>query len=335
MNTETTADLKLDAAPPIPGLRFRPFDIARDVEAVSELIIESNLFDRVDYLPGAKELRHEIEHRAGFDPARDSVVAEIDGRLVGAAETSGKLRDGNVVHYTSGWVHSEHRRRGIGRALLRWAEGRAREIKAGWSGDEPHAIGSWPDDTQPGAIALFESEGYTIVRYGFEMIRDLNEPIPDLPLPDGLELRPVVEADHRTIWDADVEAFRDHWEAAERTEQDFAGWFTEPNLDTSLWRVAWDGDEVAGSVMTSIWTEENKRLGVSRGWLEHVSVRRPWRRRGLASALMTSAMRGLVERGIAEAALGVDAENTSGALRVYESLGFRRLRTGVNYRKAL
>jgi ribosomal protein S18 acetylase RimI-like enzyme len=50
---------------------------------------------------------------------------------------------------------------------------------------------------------------------------------------------------------------------------------------------------------------------------------------------MTSAMQGLVERGIAEAALGVDAENTSGALRIYESLGFRRYRTGINYRKAL
>ena len=34
-----------------------------------------------------------------------------------------------------------------------------------------------------------------------------------------------------------------------------------------------------------------------------------------------------------EAALGVDAENITGALGVYEALGFRRARTAVSYRK--
>jgi mycothiol synthase len=333
--TTTAAEILLPDAPDIAGLRFRPFHPATDVARLSELIIASNLPDEIDYMPSEEVLRHELEHKAAFDPARDILLAEIDGRVVGAVETEGKVRDGTVVHYTSGWVHPDERRRGIGRALQRWAERRAGEIKAAWSGDEPHAIGGWPDETQPGAIALFEAERYTVVRYGFMMLRPLGEALPDAPLPEGLEIRAVVEADHRRIWEADVEAFRDHWEAAERTEEDFAGWFTEPGLDTSLWRVAWDGDEVAGSVMTMIWADENERLGVSRGWLEHVSVRRPWRRRGLAAALMVDAMRGLAERGIAEAALGVDAENTTGALRLYESLGFRRHRTGINYRKAI
>lgn len=335
MNIDTTTEIHLDDAPPIAGLRFRPFNPATDVARLSELIIASNLPDEVDYMPSEEVLRHELEHKAAFDPARDIVLAEIDGRLVGAVEVEGKVRDGTVVHYTSGWVNPTDRRRGIGRALQRWAERRAGEIKDAWHGDEPHAIGAWPDDTQVGLVALLEAEGYAVVRYGFMMLRPLAEPLPEAPLPEGLELRPVVEADHRRIWEADVEAFRDHWEAAERTEEDFAGWFTEPGLDTSLWRVAWDRDEVAGSVMTMIWRDENERLGVSRGWLEHVSVRRPWRRRGLAAALMVDAMRGLAERGIAEAALGVDAENTTGALRLYESLGFRRHRTGINYRKPI
>jgi mycothiol synthase len=333
--TTNAMEISLPDSPGIPGLRFRAFDPATDVAPLSELIIASNLPDEIDYMPSEEVLRHELEHKAAFDPSRDIVLAEIDGRLVGAVEVEGKVRDGTVVHYTSGWVDPPHRRRGIGRALQRWAERRAAEIKAAWHGDEPHAIGAWPDETQPGAIALFDAEGYTVVRYGFMMLRPLGAPLPDAPLPDGLEVRPVVEADHRRIWEADVEAFRDHWEAAERTEEDFAGWFTEPGLDTSLWRVAWDGDEVAGSVMTMIWADENARLGVSRGWLEHVSVRRPWRRRGLAAALMVDAMRGLADRDIAEAALGVDAENTTGALRLYESLGFRRHRTGVNYRKQI
>jgi ribosomal protein S18 acetylase RimI-like enzyme len=148
-------------------------------------------------------------------------------------------------------------------------------------------------------------------------------------------MRPVEPGDHRRIWDADTEAFRDHWDAAERTDSDFESWFAEPELDTSLWRVAWDGDEVAGSVMTFIWHTENEALGQRRGWLEHISVRRPWRKRGLATALIASALHGLRDVGMNEAALGVDAENTSGALRVYERIGFRRSRTGIAYRKEL
>ena len=100
-------------------------------------------------------------------------------------------------------------------------------------------------------------------------------PIDPVRLPDGLELRPVEEAHHRQIWDADAEAFRDHWNSAERTEADYEAWFAEPELDTGLWRIAWAGDEVAGVVMPSIWPAENEVLGIRRGWLDHVSVRRP------------------------------------------------------------
>jgi ribosomal protein S18 acetylase RimI-like enzyme len=182
---------------------------------------------------------------------------------------------------------------------------------------------------------LLEAEAYARVRYGFMMVRNLAEPIPDAPLPAGLDVRPVVEADHRRIWDADVEAFRDHWDAGVRTEEDYAGWFSTPGIDTSMWRVAWDGDEVAGSVMNFVFAEENERLGVRRAWLEHISVRRQWRRRGLAAALISESLRELRARGLEEAALGVDGENLSGALRLYESLGFRRYRMGIAFRKPL
>ena len=77
---------------------------------------------------------------------------------------------------------------------------------------------------------------------------------------------------------------------------------------------------------------ENETLGSSRGWLDHISVRRPWRRRGLASALIARSFLILGTR-VPEAALGVDAENLSGACPVYESMGFRRHRVGVAYQK--
>jgi GNAT superfamily N-acetyltransferase len=186
---------------------------------------------------------------------------------------------------------------------------------------------------QVGATALYAAEGYTVERYGFMMVRDLAQPIPDLVLPAGLETRQVRAADHRRIWEADTEAFQDHWSPMVRTEGDFAAWFDDPDCDPSLWRVAWDGDEVAGSVMTFVFASENQALGLRRGWLEHISVRRPWRRQGLASALIAESLRVLRDLGMTEAALGVDAQNPTGALRVYESLGFRRHRTGLWFRK--
>lgn len=317
------------------SLQVRPFEKDRDLVAVVDLIAEANVADQDDYVPSVEEFRNELDHQSDFDAARDMVVAEIDGDLVGGTQHTIRVRAGSVHHELTCWIRPAHRRRGIGRTLLHWAEGRSRETAAAWTGPEPHVYNSWVSEAQPGAIALLESEGYERVRYGFMMVRSLAEPIPDAALPDGLEVRPVVEADHRRIWDADVEAFRDHWEPADRTEEDYVGWFSTPSIDTSLWRVAWEGNEVAGSVLNSIYREENEKLGVQRGWLEHISVRRPWRRRGLAGALIAESLRELRARGLDEAALGVDAENLSGALRLYESLGFRRHRMGISFRKQL
>jgi mycothiol synthase len=333
-NTATDQGIHLTDAPAIEGLRFRLFDLDGDIEALAELICAANLFDHEEYAPSVADLRNELEHHAHFDVKRDLLLAQIDGRLVGATMRTGRLRAGTVHHNLEGWVLPDVRRRGIGRALLRWSEARSRESAAEWRGPEPHAFNSWVDEQQPGAIALLDTEGYHRVRYGFMMVRPLSEPIPDAPLPSGFEVRPVVEADHRRIWDADTEAFKDHWEAAVRTEEDFVAMFSVPGIDTSLWQVAWAGDEVAGSVMNYVFPEENERLGVRRGWLEHISVRRPYRKRGLAGALIADSLRALRDHGLDEAALGVDAENPTGALRLYESFGFRRHQTGIAYRKA-
>ena len=73
--------------------------------------------------------------------------------------------------------------------------------------------------------------------------------------------------DRRTVWNAENEAFRDHWGAREHTEHDFVLTFEHKELDTGLWVVAWDGDQVAGVVENWIRPGENEDLGVQRGWL--------------------------------------------------------------------
>ena len=320
------------------GIVLRPFDPDHDFPAAAELIVDAHRHDGIDWLPTPEVLEHETRHAPNHRPTIDAQVAIRDGRLVGLIRTDWRIRGEKVVHHLDVWVLPAERHRGIGGALVAWGEAHeAARVVAGDGGprDVPHEIGGWGDQEVPGHAQLAGRRGYRVVRYGMDMLRPVNDPIPDAPLPPGLEVRPVRTEDHRTIWAADTEAFRDHWEASERTEQDFQWWFTRPSLDTTLWQVAWDGTEVAGSILTSLDPEENAKLGISRAWLDHISVRRPWRRQGVAASLIASTLRLLQARGIDEAALGVDTENPSGAVRLYERMGFRRHRTGISYRKDL
>jgi ribosomal protein S18 acetylase RimI-like enzyme len=190
-------------------------------------------------------------------------------------------------------------------------------------------------DAQASDRALLMELGFVPIRYGFEMRRFLTGSLPSHPLPAGLVLRPVLERDHRAIFDADIEAFQDHWGHTPGLDSDFAARFAGPEINTALWCVAWDGDQVAGVVMNAIFEDENRELGIRRGWLDRVSVRRPWRGRGLGKALCAASFAVLREQGIDEAWLGVDAANPTGALRLYEGLGFTVVRRWQAYGRPL
>ena len=261
------------------------------IPAFVALISEAHLADGIDWLPTVEAVRSDHEHHAEFDPRRD-VVARRDRRAASSPRptTDVRTRDGRRQppgrRLGPAGLAPARSRPGARSAGPRHGPPRSRRV----DGRPPERVlSAWPDEGQVGALALYECAGYRIVRYGFMMVRDLAEPIPDRPMPAGLEVRPVVEADHRRIWDADVEAFRDHWNPGERTEADFAALFASPELDTTLWQVAWDGDEVAGSILTAIFPgrERDARRCAGAG-SSTFSVRRPWRRRGLASALIAA-----------------------------------------------
>jgi hypothetical protein len=107
-------------------------------------------------------------------------------------------------------------------------------------------------DSETGAQALLDRHAYAPVRHFFTMVRPDLENIPESPLPAGLEVRPVEMKDLQLIRDAMVEAFRDHWGFNEENEQTVEQWVENPNFDPSLWRVAWERDQVAGMVLSYI-----------------------------------------------------------------------------------
>ena len=308
-------------APAIPGLSLRAATPG-DWGTLSDVLNRARAADGVDEVISADTLQAEYAPLDDFDLGRDVLIAEVDGAAAGAVFGYRVARGSGLVLETWGAVLAEHRGRGIGTALHRATRARLAAEAAADPRPGPRSYRAYALDIERADLALLEAEGYVPIRYGFEMRRPITGRLPEHALPDGLELRPVTPDRHRQIFDADNEAFRDHWGHREMTDGDFTARFGSPDTDTSLWCVAWDGNEVAGVVMNAIFREENEQLGVARGWLDHVSVRRPWRGRGVAKALCAASFRVLRERGMTEAWLGVDGKNPTGALGLYEALGF-------------
>ncbi|HET7728321.1 MAG TPA: GNAT family N-acetyltransferase [Candidatus Limnocylindrales bacterium] len=329
MTTEASAPLPdvpdvahVPDAPRIAGLRFRHPRLPEDWATIAALRTAAFAADGIEEVSTPEDLAADWGHLDDVDLDRDLLLAELDGRVVGFALGRVMPRDDQLALETWGNVHPDARRRGIGTALHRWARARAAELAAADPRPEPREYRSWGMEAEVGNTALLEAEGFRRIRYGFEMRRPLTGALPTHPLPDGLELRPLLPEHYRTVFAAEDEAFRDHWGHHPFTEGDFKATFDHPDFDPTLWQVAWDGDEVAGVVFVSVFRAENEQLGLARGWLNRVSVRRPWRGRGLAKALCASACAALRARGLDEAWLGVDAANPTGALRLYEELGF-------------
>lgn len=318
------------------GLRLRAYAGEADAPLIVDVINRQLESEEVPFRASAPDLAAQYRHSSEmFDPARDVTIAEIDGKVVAYAERSWvDTTDGTFREYrTDGAVLPEWSRKGIGTALLADNQRRSRELGASHETDRARVFGSWTSDRQAGSIALLSNAGYEQVRWFFEMTRPLDQPIPDLPMPDGLEIRPVTMDSVRQVWLADIEAFRDHWGGFDSSDENLKRWIERPSFDPSLWLIAYDGDEVAGGVINGIEADENAMLGVKRGWLNSVFTRRQWRKRGLAAALIARSLELIKERGMDTGILGVDADNPTGALGLYERIGFEVAERSTAWRK--
>lgn len=318
------------------GLELRPYAGEADLVEIARLENAEAAADPLDRRTSVEELAAFFAHpNASFDPTRDVTIAELDGRVVGAGQREVvDTTDGHREYRLDGVVDPAFRRRGFGRAILEENERLARKLAAEEGAASP-ILGSWSFESQAGDVALLESAGFQRARWFFDMVRPTLDEVPDLELPDGLEIRPIDRSLARQVWDADIEAFADHWGGFDHSEEHLRRWLDSPYTDLSIWVVAFDGDEVAGGVINSIDPDQNAALGIERGWLSSVFTRRAWRRRGLASALIARSLVLLRGRGMTSAALGVDADNPSGALGLYEGLGFEVDKRSFAWRKPL
>ncbi|HUG64422.1 MAG TPA: GNAT family N-acetyltransferase [Gaiellaceae bacterium] len=321
--------------PSLDGVDFRAFqgpadyaDFARIITAWAKGVDD----DRVETAEG---IASGYENLDRCDPTRDLVVADVAGLPVAYSRVWwDQEADGPRLYRHVCFLDPDVGGRGIGATLFAWNEARLREIAAEHEGAE-QLLEVWNNDRNTAASSLIGAEGYEPVTYSAEMLRPSVEDLPDHPLPDGLEIRPVREEDIRTIWEADMEAFRDHWGYVEPTETDYERFIAFPYLDPTLWKIAWDDEGVAGQVKSFIDTASNAEHSKRVGWTENIATARRWRRRGVAKALIVESIRELAARGMTEVALGVHTENPNGALDLYASLGYEVVSTSTTYRKPL
>ncbi len=328
--------IQIPYAPQIPDLIFRQFRGEGDYPHMLAVYLACLQADQIEYTLTLEQVTNDYQHLINCDPTQDMLFAEISGEVIAYSRVFWEeLSEGIRVYNSYGNVHPAWRRKGIGTTMLAYNQARLRQIARQHLQDGPGFFQSWAADTEKGANALLVNQGYQPVRYELEMVRDLSEPFPDAPLPEGLEIRPVEKEHLWQIFRAANEAFEDHWGYRPLTDTEFEGWMKSPNFRPELWKVAWDGDQVAGSVQNFYNPEENQTFNRKRGYTEGISTRRPWRRRGLASALIVESMRMFKEMDMTETSHGVDSQNTSGALRLYQRLGYQVFKQHTIYRKSM
>jgi mycothiol synthase len=300
--------------------------------------------------PDRDDLIDELTSGSHQDPTRDSIIG-IDAD--GTARAFGHLTalPGTTLRRAFLWggVHPDWRGRGIGREVLRWQTERAHEAIAEQAVTDPTMVGTpWRiaahcAEHLAGYTALYSSAGYTLVRWFYTMIRPLGAdatPIPDVAAPAALRIAPWTEDRDEDVRLAHNEAFAEHWGSQPRDTESWKNWTIEHRTFRRDWsRVALDPSRpdalgqpsVAGYVISHANEHEWEALGYSEGHIALIGVRPAWRGRKLAPALLAEVMRLYAAAGIDTAGLDVDAGNATGALSLYEGMGFHVKETSVTW----
>ncbi len=314
-------------------LSWRPATVA-DAEALASLHEACYEADG-GTLMVASEYRDSLTHPAN-DAASDSIVAVGgDGRLA-AFGLVPVIRGEWTKHRAFPWgnVHPALRRRGIGTALLRWLEQRAIERLGGFDDGRRRIIRLDAYDHQSDRIELFERFGYEPSRYWIEMIRDLTDPFPEVPRLQGIAIYGWSDVTRAAALEVHNQAFADHWGSEPITPESWDHGFDEFFLPEASC-VAYDGDVPVAYLVSSMFPHDFEPRGRTEAWIEGLGTIRSHRGRGIAAALIQEAMARFRDRDLEYAALGADAENLTGAVGLYERLGFTVEQTSITFAKWL
>ena len=329
----TTTDHPAPAPGAVANLVLRPYRGPQDLPEMNRV---ANRVRAATGDPNQGSVADMEHFYGGLDQAdlpRDCVVVEVDGSVVAYGRASwedlstGDAEIGAFMNVDPDWSG-----RGIEERLTAHAVRRAAELVRARGAERTSFLRMWLDAGATAERRAVEAAGLRQVRAGAQMIRPTLDDIPDVPLPEGYEIRPIAaddEAMHRRVWEADGRAFADSWGHETPTERAYQRWRTGASFDPPLWRVAFHGDEIAGQILNYLGEPgpDGQRIGVT----EPISVLPEHRRRGLARALLAASLRAVRDAGAARASLGVDSQNPNQAQTLYSSMGYEVTKVTLTY----
>ncbi|NWG18228.1 MAG: GNAT family N-acetyltransferase [Chloroflexi bacterium] len=306
-----------------------------DIQAVFELIAACDAAEIGQSEVSLDELRGQW-NAPDFDAQADAqIIFAPDGRAAGYVEVWDKLR--SVTPYVDIFVPPAYEGLGLRDYLLAWGEERARQAFARVPEGARVAMRSGITNGHEAARRSLEDAGLSLVRHFLRMVIDLNEPPAPPEWPDGITVRGAVRGqDERAVLQAQRDSFQDHWGYVESPfEENLQSWLhrwqTSDGFDPSLWFLALDGDRIAGISLCRPYIPGHEAMG----WVATLGVTRPYRRRGLALALLRHSFQVLYQRGSRQVGLGVDASNLTGAVALYKKAGMHIALQFDTYEKEL
>lgn len=318
--------------PSVGGLEFRPL-AAADIDGWLALVVRIAEFEQAPWHMQRSELAAAVVD--GRNPVAENSVAGFDAG--GVLRAYGRVEKNPLGEkaYVFGGVDPIWQRRGIGAAVLAWQEARVVDRFAA-DGQARALARNYAEADNTAMTGLLAGAGYSVVRYFSEMRRPLDE-LPAVALPEGISIEPLTPALAEAVRLAHNEAFADHWGSEPRSTEQWAVELGHEHLRRDLSTVALDSatGEVAGYQLATVDPDPKASSGRREGYTELLGVRRAWRGRGIAPALLADAMARFAVAGLDHAALDVDTENPSGALGLYERMGYQPVRSSMAWDKAL
>ena len=321
---------------PAAGLTWRPI-VLDDLAAVTAL---QQAMDRVDHPTFAatlEEVEEELTH-SYVDLEKDSLLGiDPDGEI--AAYGLVILPPGQetlVRSILQGGVHPEFRGEGIGRELLAWQESRALQQLATSDKTLPAWILTNAEEKSTDAAKLFARSGFEKSRWFFALERRISEPTPVVVPADGVTIVTYSPRFSEATHTAKNDAFRDHWGSQPSTDEQWESMLKQEAFHEEVSYVALSpAGDVVGLLMTFVVEDDWKLQGFSSGYIGLVGVVREWRKKGIAQSLLAHAFDGYREAGYERAQLDVDAENPSGALGLYQSVGFTEKTRSIAFTRVI
>ena len=317
------------------GLTWRPLR-PEDTDALFALIAAIEAFDRPPYRTSPVEV-DDIVDGDWKDLTADTVVG-VDGTGELRAYATVEIRPGDVSTiraFVVGGVHPQARGVGVGTALVAWMTARARAKLAAREDHGPGRIAAYLDDSAPEQWPYYERAGYTAQRFYSTLRRDLREPIHTQVLDRGLRIEQWSKDVDDATRLAHNDAFRDHWGSEPATVQ---SWVQGRSTFAPAWSFVVLDDEhgagepfVAGYLLSGRYEQDWPIAGYSSGYIETLGVRRAYRGRKIALALLSAAMTAYRDDGMEFAELDVDTDNPSGAFGMYSTLGFVKVQGSRMY----